>query len=108
MAQKQPDFGATKTEHYRSYTVREHERKMYERVYKFVCIGCDRVVERKSYAVCCPSYGNEAAPFGAVAARRLEGIRPRTGKRVYVVGVNSNGTERTARAWRVSRQDVSS
>ena len=59
MAQKQPDFDATKTEHYRSYTVREHERKMYERVYKFVCIGCDRVVERKSYAVCCPSYGNE-------------------------------------------------
>ena len=50
---------ATKTKHYRCYTVREHERKMYERVYKFVCRGCDRVVERKSYAVCCPSYGNE-------------------------------------------------
>lgn len=50
---------AIKTEQYQSYTVREHERKMYERVYKFVCTGCDLVVERKSYAVCCPSYGNE-------------------------------------------------
>ena len=58
MAQKQP-VQATKTEHYRSYTVSEHQRKMYERVYKFVCSGCDRIVERKSYAVCCPSYGNE-------------------------------------------------
>lgn len=56
--QKQP-VQATKTQRYRSYTVREHKRKMYEKVYKFVCTGCDRVVERKSYAVCCPSYGNE-------------------------------------------------
>lgn len=58
MAQKKA-VQATKTEYYRSYTVKEHQRKMYERVYKFVCKGCDRVVERKSYAVCCPSYGNE-------------------------------------------------
>ena len=69
MAQKKPDFGATKTEHYRSYTVSEHERKMYERIYKFVCIGCDRVVERKSYAVCCPSYGNECNGKASVCRR---------------------------------------
>ena len=78
MAQKKSDFGATKTEHYRSYTVREHERKMYERVYKFVCIGCDwlrqcaernRVVERKSYAVCCPSYGNECNGLASLCRR---------------------------------------
>lgn len=48
MAPKQPDFDATKTEHYRSYTVREHERKMYERVYKFVCI--------RSNSLVCPDY----------------------------------------------------
>ncbi|WP_144875854.1 hypothetical protein [Hyella patelloides] len=58
MNQKQPPK-SVKTENYRSYRVKEHQRKMYERVYKFVCAGCDRVVERKSYAVCCPSYGNE-------------------------------------------------
>ena len=76
MAQKKADFDATKTEHYRSYTVREHERKMYERVYKFVCIGCtakrsinDHVVERKSYAVCCPSYGNECNGKTSVCRR---------------------------------------
>ncbi len=50
---------AVKTEHYKKYTVKEHERKMYERDYKFVCKGCDRIVERISYAVCCPSYGND-------------------------------------------------
>lgn len=59
MAQKQQPVQAIKTKSYRSYKVREHQRKMYERIYKFVCSGCDRVVERKSYAVCCPSYGND-------------------------------------------------
>ena len=69
MAQKKTDFDATKTEQYRSYTVKEHERKMYERVYKFVCIGCNRVVERKSYAVCCPSYGNECNGLASLCRR---------------------------------------
>jgi hypothetical protein len=47
----QPEkVSATKTDQYRSYTVSEHERKMYERVYKFVCTGCNSVVERRSDA----------------------------------------------------------
>ena len=65
-----------KTEEYKQYTVREHQRRLFKRVYKFVCAGCDREaptvrsreaprlcrdrkVERETYAVCCPSYGNE-------------------------------------------------
>ena len=61
---------SVKTQQYRSYTVKEHERKMYERVYKFVCSGCDSIVERKSYAVCCPSYGNECNRKTAKCKRR--------------------------------------
>ncbi len=81
-----------KTEEYKQYTVREHQRRLFKRVYKFVCAGCDREaptvrsreaptvrsraaptvrsraaprlcrdrkVERETYAVCCPSYGNK-------------------------------------------------
>ena len=48
-----------KTEEYKQYTVREHQRRLFKRVYKFVCAGCDRKVERETYAVCCPSYGNK-------------------------------------------------
>jgi hypothetical protein len=72
MAQKEivQPVQAIKTEQYQSYTVREHERKMYERVYKFVCSGCDLVVERKSYAVCCPSYGNECNGKNSVCRRQ--------------------------------------
>lgn len=50
---------ADKTKHYREYTVKEHQRKLYERVYKFVCSGCDKTVERTSYALCCPTFGME-------------------------------------------------
>lgn len=59
MNQPEKIIGAKKTKHYREYTVKEHQRKLYERVYKFVCSGCDKTVERTSYALCCPSYGLE-------------------------------------------------
>ncbi len=52
-------INAEKTKQYREYTVREHQRKLYEREYKFVCSGCDKIVERTSYALCCPTYGME-------------------------------------------------
>ena len=58
-----------KTENYRSYIVKEHQRKMYQRVYKFVCTGCDRIVERKSYALCCPSYGKECGGVSSLCRR---------------------------------------
>ena len=48
---------ASKTKNYREYVVKEHQRKLYERQYKFVCTGCDEIVERTSYALCCPSFG---------------------------------------------------
>ena len=48
-----------KTKQYREYTVKQHQRKIYERVYKFVCSGCDKIVERTSFALCCPSLGME-------------------------------------------------
>ena len=59
MTQPEKIIEAKKTKHYREYTVKEHQRKIYERVYKFVCSGCDKTVERSSYALCCPTYGME-------------------------------------------------
>ncbi len=59
MTQPKKIINAEKTKHYREYTVKEHQRKLYEREYKFVCSGCDRIVERTSYALCCPTYGME-------------------------------------------------
>ena len=93
MARKQPNFDATKTEQYRSYTVREHERKMYQRVYKFVCIGCNLVVERKSDAKRLRGFPDsllrqEVMPC-AVRAMAMNV----THSRVCVVGVNSDGTD---------------
>lgn len=67
--EQKPPIKSTKTENYRSYTVRQHERKMYERVYKFVCVGCDRIVERTSYASCCPSYGKECGGLSSSCRR---------------------------------------
>lgn len=66
---KPQSIASSKTKNYRSYTVKEHQRKMYERVYKFVCTGCDRIVERKSYALCCPSYGKECGGSSSMCRR---------------------------------------
>ncbi len=52
---------ANKTKHYKECTVKQHQRKIYEREYKFVCSGCDKIVERSSYALCCPTYGMECS-----------------------------------------------
>ncbi len=41
-------INAEKTKHFREYTVKEHQRKIYEREYKFVCSGCDRSHSRKN------------------------------------------------------------
>ena len=76
MAQKQP-VQATKTEHYRSYTVKEHQRKMYERVYKFVL---RRMRSRSRKEKLCRVLSE------LMATNVME-------KRVHVVGVNSNGTD---------------
>ena len=59
MTQPEKIIEAKKTKFYREYTVKEHQRKIYEREYKFVCSGCDKIVERSSYALCCPTYGME-------------------------------------------------
>ncbi len=59
MTQPKKIINAEKTKHYREYTVKQHQRKIYEREYKFVCSGCDKIVERTSYALCCPTYGME-------------------------------------------------
>ena len=61
MTQPEKIIEAKKTKQYKECTVKQHQRKMYEREYKFVCSGCDRIVERSSYALCCPTYGMECS-----------------------------------------------
>jgi hypothetical protein len=39
--------------------VKAHTRTIHTRVYKFVCVGCNKKVERETYATVCPAYGNE-------------------------------------------------
>jgi hypothetical protein len=38
--------------------VKAHNRTIHTRVYKFVCQGCNKKVERESFATICPCYGN--------------------------------------------------
>ena len=49
----------SKKVHVRAYRVKAHDRTIHTRVYKFVCVGCDKKVERETYATVCPSYGNK-------------------------------------------------
>lgn len=50
---------ASKKIRVKEYTVRAHERTMRTRVFKFVCHHCLDSVERETYAVSCPKYGNQ-------------------------------------------------
>ncbi len=43
----------------KEYTVRAHSRTIQTRVFKFVCHHCLESVERETYAVSCPKYGNQ-------------------------------------------------
>ena len=49
----------SKKVHVKSYRVKAHDRTIHTRVYKFVCVGCDKKVERETYATVCPAYGNK-------------------------------------------------
>lgn len=59
-----------KTQEYREYTVKQHQRKIFLRKYKFVCGGCDRTVTRESFALCCPNYGDECGGHQSKCRRK--------------------------------------